>query len=424
VQAFKKGPDYIDPLWLNMASGRPCYNLDFHTQGHDELALFFRDHCHSADHALIEGNLGLYDGMDLQGSDSNAAMAKLLGAPVVLIINSRGVTRGVAPLLQGYQAFDQDVNIAGVIFNQVGGSRQEKRLREVVEHYTDIPVLGMVAHNPKLLIEERHLGLVPGNEDADAAATIQALAHAVAEGVDLDNLLSVSQPMPTPFGGALPNEPLSPTVTIGVARDSAFGFYYPDDLEAMERAGARLIFFSPLNDACIPDVDGLFFGGGFPETHLDALTANSAMRTSVKSFIEAGGVVYAECGGMMYLCKTLQWQGRRVEMVGAIAADAVMYPRPQGRGYMRLVERENHPWSGTRPGEVIGVHEFHYSRLENLEGDLSYAYDLARGVGIDGRHDGLIYKNLLAGYAHQRNCGDNRWVQRFVDHVVQCRMRG
>src|SRR5574340_618496 len=193
VQPFKKGPDYIDPLWLGMAARRPCYNLDFHMMRRDEIEQQFARTASNARISLIEGNKGLYDGLDLDGSNSNAALAKLLDAPVVLVIDARGMTRGVAPLILGYQAFDRDIRIAGVILNNLGGSRHESKLRAVIEHYTDVPVLGAVPHDPRLQIAERHLGLVPANESIVANAKIKQIGEAIAEQVDLDKLLELSR---------------------------------------------------------------------------------------------------------------------------------------------------------------------------------------------------------------------------------------
>ncbi|MBU0498539.1 MAG: cobyrinate a,c-diamide synthase [Gammaproteobacteria bacterium] len=428
VQPFKKGPDYIDPLWLSRAAGRPCFNLDFNSQSNDEILDLFRGRSSGADVTLIEGNKGLYDGMALDGSDCNAAMAKLLGAPVVLILDTKGVTRGIAPLLMGYQSFDPGVKIAGVILNQLAGPRQEGKIRQVIEHYTDIPILGAVQRDPNLVIEERHLGLVPSNEAGEVEEKIACLRQAVEAGVDLDALLRIAKPFGAaqdrPFGPVSgdPRGEVFPTprVRIGVARDAAFGFYYPDDLDGLRRAGAELVFFSPIADRGLPPVDGLFLGGGFPETQMEALEANHPMREAIKGFIEAGGPAYAECGGMMYLSRTLRWQGRITRMAGVIPADAVMHERPQGRGYVRLREGPDHPWGGGK-GSEYPVHEFHYSRLENLSGPLRYAFDLVRGVGIDGSHDGIVHKNLLAGYGHHRQVNNNPWTQRFVDFVEGCK---
>ena len=429
LQPFKKGPDYIDPLWLRAACGRPCFNLDFYTQSRDEIAASFSQHMEGREMALIEGNKGLYDGLDLDGGNSNAAMAVFLGAPVVLVINCRGMTRGIAPLLQGYQAFDQEVRFGGVILNQVGGARHERKLREVVEHYTDLPVLGAVQADERLQIDERHLGLMPSNESQDAEQIIRSLAQAVEQNIDVDRLMQIAQSADsvkrTPSPQITPYSVPAEAVRIGYARDRAFGFYYPDDLERMRQLGAELVPFDTLEEKTLPAVDGLFIGGGFPETAMQDLEANTPMRQAVARFIEADGPVYAECGGLIYLTRSLTWQGKSCRMVGVIPADTVMHEKPQGRGYVRLRDRGTGPWpylAGRQSGEVISAHEFHYSSLSGLECDSgNFAYEVVRGTGIDGENDGYIYKNLLANYTHMRNVGGNDWVERFVAHVRACK---
>lgn len=419
VQPFKKGPDYIDPLWLGQAAGRACYNLDFHTMQAEEIRQLFARRMAGAGVGVIEGNKGLYDGLDLDGSNSNAALASLLGAPVVLVLDTRGMTRGIAPLILGYQAFDRNIRIAGVILNNVGGPRHESKLRRVIEHYTDVRVIGSVPHDDSICIEERHLGLMPSNEAEAAQLRIDRIADHVGGNVDLGRLLEIgaSAPRFTPAEQAA-ETPFVARVRIGIARDAAFGFYYPDDLEALQQAGAELVSFDALADRELPaGLDGLFIGGGFPETSMERLEANRGMRDSIRRFIEEGGAAYAECGGLMYLCRTLSWNGRRCEMVGVIPADVKMHQKPQGRGYVRLCETARHPWPRARSAGV-NAHEFHYSGLEDLDTGLGFAYDVERGFGVDGRHDGLVYRNLLANYSHMRNVGSNNWAERFVAHVA------
>jgi cobyrinic acid a,c-diamide synthase len=419
VQPFKKGPDYIDPLWLTGAAGRPCINLDFNTMEHQEIRDFFGRYMSGAEIGVIEGNKGLYDGVALDGSDSNAAMAALLQAPVVLVIDTQGITRGIAPLLLGYQAFAEDIQIAGVILNRVAGERHEGKLRAVVEHYTDFPVLGAVRNDRELVIEERHLGLVPSNEAGEARRQIERLGRAVAEQVDLQRIEQIAGAAPAVEAPPLPEVAVSagPRVRIGYARDRAFGFYYPDDLQALEAEGVELVPFDTLGDQRLPEVDGLFLGGGFPEIAMQELEANSALREQIRQFIEQGGPVYAECGGLMYLSRSITWKGNNCKMVGVIPGDTVMHERPQGRGYVRLRETGNGPWPAAGEETEIPAHEFHYSSLENLSGDITYAYEVLRGVGVDGKHDGILYKNMLANYTHMRAVGDNHWTSRFLAHV-------
>lgn len=422
VQPFKKGPDYIDPLWLSQASGRSCHNLDFYTQSRDEIRHDFASRMGGAEIALIEGNKGLYDGLDLEGGNSNAALAKLLGSPVVVVIDTQGTTRGVAPLLLGYQAFDPSIHIAGVILNKVGGPRHERKLRQVVERYTDLKIVGAVQRAPSLEIVERHLGLMPSNESVASARQIEGIRSTIAEQLDFELLRSiassaelVTDPVPAV---ARRSAVQGSGLRIGVAMDQSFGFYYPGDLESLKQEGAELVPFSPIRDGRLPDVDGIFIGGGFPEVRMQELEANTSMRQAVSEYVESGRPLYAECGGLMYLSRSLTWGEERCEMVGVIRADAVMYERPQGRGYVRLRETANFPWGRVGDREVeIAAHEFHYSRLENLASDPIYAFEVLRGTGIDGTHDGILYKNMLANYAHLRDVQGYRWTRKFLSHV-------
>ena len=245
VQAFKKGPDYIDPMWLTQASGRPCFNLDPYLMTDEQIISCFRQYTQQVDVAIVEGNKGLFDGLALDGSNSNASLAKLLDLPVVLVLDVRGMTRGVAPLILGYQAFDTGIKIAGVILNQLGGTRHESKLRAVIEHYTDVPVLGAVAHDPRLAVVERHLGLTPNREVANAQDKLRSIAERIADQIDLDALLKIGR-SEVPEHDSLPRlEPklagskemvavARKPVRIGVAQDEAFGFYYPDDLQALQ----------------------------------------------------------------------------------------------------------------------------------------------------------------------------------------------
>lgn len=424
VQPFKKGPDYIDPMWLAEAAGRPCHNLDFHIMTRGELMGSFARHSLDADIAVIEGNKGLHDGMDLKGGDSNAALARLLGAPVVLVVDAHGMARGIAPLILGYQAFAPDVRIAGIILNKIAGARHEAKLRAAIEYYTPVPVIGAVMQQSALTIAERHLGLIPSNEAGKARETVGRIADVVGQAVDIDRLMAIASTVERQAsiaaGAAAIARPRtrSADVRIGIARDAAFGFYYACDLEALAAAGAELVEFNTLTSPHLPAVDGLFIGGGFPETQLEALAANVGLRRELRAAIDSGLPVYAECGGLMYLSRSLSWHGRRAEMVGAIPADAVVHERPAGHGYVKLRETGASPWPIVA-GEFV-AHEFHYSTLTNIGPGLDYAYEVLRGTGIDGRRDGLVYRNVLASYAHLHDSEENPWPRRFVGFVHKC----
>jgi len=435
VQAFKKGPDYIDPMWLAQASGRPCFNLDPYLMTAEQISASFARFSALADISLVEGNKGLYDGLALDGSNSNAALAQLLDLPVVLVLDARGMTRGIAPLILGYQAFDARIRIAGVILNQLGGSRHEAKLRAVIEHYTNVTVLGAISHDPQLALVERHLGLMPNQECDDAAKHVQTIGQRIAEQVDLDKIIELARSAPP-----LPEQPVSnqavagavaaaPAVSgkplrLGILRDKAFGFYYPDDLLALQAAGAELVNVNALQDSTLPPVDGLFIGGGFPEVFMPELQANAALRSSIRVAIEAGLPVYAECGGLMYLARTLRWKDQQVDLVGALPVDVLMHERPVGRGYVTLQTTPDAPWltAPEQAGQTLRGHEFHYSSLENAPPNLKFAYKVQRGHGIDGQHDGLAYRNVLASYAHLRTGAGSDWANQFVDFVRRQKM--
>ncbi|MGB8516854.1 MAG: cobyrinate a,c-diamide synthase [Gallionella sp.] len=418
VQPYKKGPDYIDPMWLSQAAGHACRNLDLYLmeQG-DIVATFARHH---SEVNIVEGNKGLYDGLALDGSNSNAALAKLLDLPVMLVIDARGMTRGIAPLILGYQAFDRDINIAGIILNNLGGSRHESKLRAVIEHYTDVPVVGAIHHDERLSIVERHLGLMPSNESRVATAKIKQIGAAIADQVDLDKLLELSKKprLDVPQTAQISTFPHGEKLRIAIAQDRAFGFYYADDLDALKAAGAELIPFDTLRDAHLPKVDALYIGGGFPETCAAELEANTSLRGEIKRAIEQGLPTYAECGGLMYLSRGIRYQGQTFDMVGAIPGDVQMHDKPIGRGYVHLQENATHLWPRPlAPADKILAHEFHYSSLENLPSDTRYAYHVARGYGIDGERDGLMLHNMLASYTHLRTIGSCYWATRFAAFI-------
>ena len=433
VQPYKKGPDYIDPMWLSRASGRDCHNLDFQTMSNDEMLATIALYSKDADITLIEGNKGLYDGVAVDGSNSNAAVAEFTQTPVVLVVDTLGMTRGIAPLLLGYEAFNKDITIAGVILNKVGGPRHEQKLRDVIKQYTRIPVIGAVPRLQELKITERHLGLIPSNEATDTNDVISKIASIIEKHVDLDLIIKIAScatNLPqTDYQLISANKPL--TLKVGIARDAAFGFYYPGDLNAFRAEGVELVEFDTLKDKNLPDVDGLFIGGGFPESWMNELEANISLRQQIKEAIESGLPVYAECGGLMYLSNTVIWKDKKSQMVGAINADIEMNERPQGRGYVSLKRTRDFLWNTAitnTSDKEIPAHEFHYSGFKNPEcfatdSNIKYAYEMKRGHGINGKYDGLIYKNLLANYAHLRDTSRYHWVSEFVEFIRQIKSK-
>ena len=423
VQAFKKGPDYIDPAWLSLASGKPCHNLDFFTSTTPFIQSQFYHYAANNDVALVEGNKGLHDGLSLDGSDSNAALAKLLNLPVVLVLDSMGITRGIAPMLKGLQSFDPEVRVAGVILNKVAGSRHKSKLVAAVETYTDIPIFGVVGRDRSLELDERHLGLIPGNElGSEAGGFIQKLQARVSEEVDLDKILACKSTDSHDFKLEFCKKPKRSGLRIAIARDQSFGFYYPADLDRFAELGVTLVEFDTSTDAGLPgSIDGLLIGGGFPETKLRAISSNHSLLIDIKAKLSDGLPAYAECGGLMYLSRSIQFNDLILPMVGTIPADVVMHKTPQGRGYVQLESTPAHPWTGNPGTGLLNAHEFHYSSLANLAPDTQFAYRVRRGHGIDGTNDGIMVGNLLANYCHLRQTDTCEWVDQFVDFINQCK---
>ena len=417
VQPFKKGPDYIDPSWLSGAGGRPCRNLDLFMMGEDATLRAF---CHAmvdANIAVIEGAMGLYDGLDLEGSGSSATLARLLGTPVLLVVDATRMTRSVAALVSGYQHFEPGVNVAGVILNNVSHSRHETMLVGAIERYCGIPVVGSIPKRKELTITDRHLGLVPRGENEDAVPVIEEARRVVEQHLNLDLLLEIAGSAPSlPDGVDLaPRKSYRSSGRIAVLLDRVFSFYYPENLEALERAGAQLDFVDSLADPILPDVDGLYIGGGFPEMFMGQLEANTSLRSDIGRRVERGLPVYAECAGLIYLSRGLRWGERRAEMVGALPCEIEMTRRPQGHGYAVAEVVAGNAFFAQ--GQELRGHEFHNTRVSSIERDkVKFAYRLTRGSGMDSDHnDGLMVRNVLAAYTHLHAEAVPGWAERFVD---------
>jgi cobyrinic acid a,c-diamide synthase len=421
IQPFKKGPDFIDPMWLSEAAGRQCRNLDFFMMGGERMRQVFAAHGEGAACALVECNHGLHDGLDLEGSDSSAALAKLLDAPVLLVVDARRLTRGIAPLLLGQIEFDPAVKVAGVVLNRVNSGRHEEKIRASLKRYCDVPVLGVLPFRREMEIAERHLGLTPLREDPTLSSRLEALGREVGEDLDLDAIMQIASGAPAFEDGTPPGRAPAGSggVRVGVAGDEAFNFYYPENLEALRAAGAELVTFSPLRDAALPRVDGLYIGGGFPEFFMDELEANSCFRAELRKAVEDGLPVWAECGGLMYLARTLRWKGRSRSMVGALPCDVEMSERPAGHGYVLLEEAGEGPWP--QQGRKLRGHEFHHSRITGLDSGVGFAYRTLRGSGSKEGFDGMVVRNCLATYAHLHADGAPFWADDFVSFLKKAR---
>ncbi|MDL2321717.1 cobyrinate a,c-diamide synthase [Desulfosarcina sp. OttesenSCG-928-B08] len=425
VAPFKKGPDYIDAGWLALAAGRPCYNLDTFLIAPEPLRSSYFTHSRHMDFSLIEGNRGIYDCIDTEGETSTAELAKFLGLPVILCVDATKITRTMAAIVGGIVAFDPGVKIAGVILNRVAGKRHQRILTQSIETYTGVPVLGAIPKLRKQEIPERHMGLVPTAEHGWAAPAVDAIRNVVAAHLDLDRIVAAASTattvhrdtqcdirppvLSTPTIQKHPGRPI-----IGVLRDSAFQFYYPENLEALEAAGADLVFLSPLTDTRIPAVDALYIGGGFPETHARELEANADFRTQVKTLADHGLPIYAECGGFMYLGERLVLPEGSFAMTGILPLVFGFSDRPRGHGYTIIqVDREN-PYYPV--GTTLRGHEFHYSGVDAWTGRAqNLVFQMARGTGIAEGRDGICYKNVLATYTHIHALGTPGWAPALVE---------
>ena len=429
ITPFKKGPDYIDAGWLALAAGRPCYNLDtFLTQKELILQSFFL-HSIKGDIAVIEGNRGLYDGIDIQGSTSTAELAKLLQTPVILCIDCTKSTRTMAAAVLGCMKFDPDTNIKGVILNRVAGPRHEKVLRKNIEHYCDIPVLGAVPKLDWQNFPERHMGLLPTPEHGWAKDSIQAASQIAVQYLDLEALAAVAgnagalpvsaalQESILAKAESLPHSGPKPQPRIGIIKDSAFQFYYPENIEALEAAGAETIVISPLDSDTIPPIDALYIGGGFPETHARQLAQNVAFREQLKSLAKDGLPIYAECGGLMYLGEELVLDETSFPMAGVLPVVFGFSKKPQGHGYTMVTVEHPNPYF--KVGTQLKGHEFHYSRVLKWRGtDNDLAFNMKRGAGFINNRDGVCYKNVLATYTHIHALGTPSWAQAMVRNAV------
>jgi len=426
VSAFKKGPDYIDAAWLSWAAARPAHNLDTFLMGYDGVVASFTLNALPGALNVIEGNRGLFDGFDARGTHSTAELAKALGAPVVLVLDATKVTRTAAAMVLGCQRLDPSVKIIGVILNQVSGSRHETVLREAIEVVCGIPVLGAIPRIPTTrLLPERHLGLVVPEDYPDRDALRATLEELVEGRLEFEKLWSLACRAPSlePPTKPRPSLPAGIGLKIGYLRDSAFTFYYPENLDALSLAGAELVPISPLLATSLPDdLDALYIGGGFPETHGEALAANETFLTSVRCAAERRLPIYAECGGLMLLARAILWQGRRHLMAGVLPFEVEVCAKPQGHGYTELcVDTEN---AFFPRGAILRGHEFHYSAILPPTVLPRTACEVRRGVGCGGGRDGVVVGNIWASYTHLHALATPEWAAGLLHAARRFTLRG
>ncbi len=419
VKPFKKGPDYIDASWLGKAAGHEATNLDPFFLDEDLIVSLFREASLSFDFAFIEGNRGLFDGLDVEGSCSTSHLARSLSCPIVVVVDCTKVTRTVAALLSGLESFESHIHLAGVIFNRVGGRRHRDILTRCVERYTDIPVLGAIPKLEEDPIPERHMGLI-SDKEWKSERSLNLLADVISQHVELDLLQKIAQsapsireerPLPWPFLDDRVR------VRIGVVKDSSLWFYYPENIEALRRCGAEIVEISLLEDTSgFPNIHGLYLGGGFPETLAEQLSENKRTRDSIRALSCAGMPIYAECGGLMYLCRHILFQGKIYPMADIFPFTVEVCNKPQGHGYTRVKVVAPNPFF--KQGELFCGHEFHYSRCTGIEevkekGGRLCLY-MERGIGLDQKGDGILIYNTFASYNHIHALHIPSWARNFV----------
>ena len=414
VAPFKKGPDYIDPAWLGAAAGIPAKSLDSFLMSEGAI-LTSLEGASGADIAVIEGNRGLFDGVDAAGTHSTAELAKRIGAPLVLVIDVSKSTRTIAALVLGCVAMDPQLQLAGIILNRVGTKRQERVIREAIALVTSVPVLGAIPRLSFDHLPSRHLGLVMPDEREDRECALDFIGDAVEHGVDVEAIHCLADEAPHLVSQTRTASQMPCTkeqVRIGILRDDAFSFYYPENLAALEAQGAKLVPISPLRETELPAIDALYAGGGYPEEHGAELSGNNRFRDTLAARIAQGLPVWAECGGLMYLASVIVSKGQSYPMVGVLPIEIEQTGRPQAHGYVEACVDRDNPF--LMRGTKLRGHEFHYSRVTSTSGSIETALSLQTGIGIGGGRDGIVMGSVFASYLHLFAPGAPEWAPALV----------
>ncbi len=399
IQPFKAGPDYIDPTYHGLATGNISRNLDSFFMSEDQIREGFQRamKISNADFGIVEGVRGLYEGISsLNDVGSTASIAKALNAPVILILNSKSLVKSAAAIVIGFKTLDPNIKIEGVILNYIKNRKHYLKTKEAVEKLADTTVIGGISRNDSIKVEERHLGLVPAIERQNILQSIEKWGDVMAENIDLDALISIMKGSGKLSGGTAPlwDEGNRNKVKIGVAMDEVFTFYYRENIEALEANNADIIQFSPLHDEELPDVDGIYIGGGYPEIFANELESNQSMRKSILKFHNEGNPIYAECGGLMYLSKSINCR----DMCNIFNYPSTMTKNVQALSYViSEAQRDN---IILKKGESFRGHEFHYSKVDIGNAKPKFAFKILRGKGIFGSQDGLMENNTVASYVH------------------------
>lgn len=417
VAPFKKGPDYIDAGWLKVAAGRSCYNLDPFLMSPEVMRASLREHSFGADCVVLEGNRGLYDGVNIEGGYSTAELSLSLNLPILLVVDCSKTTRTVAAMVLGCLKLDERIDIRGVVLNQIATKRHETIVTQAVEKYTGLPVLGAMPRMKKDIFPMRHLGVTPHQEYEGSDEAMALLAETAASHLDIKRIQDIMEPISFEKQ-VFSRKAVKKNLCIGLLMDAAFQFYYSENLEALEGAGAELVSIDATTAHELPEIDGLYIGGGFPETSARALAANSSFRNSLKAAVERGLPVYAECGGLIYLGESIELDGKVYPLTGVFPVRFGMTKKPQAHGYTIFEVDGENPFY--KLGTEVKGHEFRYSTILDWAGNSSdLSLKMTRGVGfMDGR-DGLTTKNVLALYTHIHALGTPEWAPGFLQRCYE-----
>ncbi len=429
VSCFKKGPDYIDAGWLSYAAGTPCYNLDTYLCSEDKVIKSYKIHCRNSDIAIIEGNRGLFDAIDTDGRTCTAELAKLLNLPVLLVIDCTKSTRTIAALVMGCMNFDPDLKIMGVILNKIAGKRHEGKVTKSINQFCNLPVLGSI---PKLKgdsFPERHMGLVTCEEHVRSKECMDSFGKIARDNIDLDEIYKISCKMIKENKkqiNKIKSIPLTAKkikVKIAIIKDSAFQFYYPDNIEALKEQGAEIEYISPLKHKTIPeDIDAIYMGGGFPETHAMELAANMEFKTALKECANKGVPIYAECGGFIFLGKSIEIDNKKYPMADILPVRFGLSERPVGHGYTSVKVVSKNPFY--KKGDIIRGHEFRYSTIMDIDYQPhEMAFKMERGKGIIDKLDGFSKNNVFATYTHIHTLTTPLWAEGIIRQAVKYRIK-
>jgi len=420
VQGFKIGPDFLDTSFHEAVTGRPSRNLDSWMMPRPQIPSIFAYGCGDADIAVIEGVMGVFDGIDGKSEvASTSEVAKMLKAPVLLVLDAYGLAGSAAALVLGYKNLDPRLRLSGVILNRVAGETHAQMCSEAIARHSKVPVLGAIPVRQDMKLPERHLGLVPAGEMKDGNV-LDAIIDQVEAHVDLDRVEALAQSagqIPDPKRPNTQNKIQPGKTIIAIAKDQAFNFYYQENLDRLTEAGARIELFSPLHDHAVPEgANGLYIGGGYPEVHAEALSENNPMLESISKLAMDGMPVYGECGGLMYLTRSIRdMEGVEHKTVGLLDAKTAMV-RKLTLSY--TLAESTRPNILTPAGSVVRGHEFHFSSVQDIPIDAEFAYKLKRGTGVGDGRDGWTCYNTLASYMHTTFLSDGRMAERFVESCI------